>query len=84
MAATAARQLAPSVTSRSTGSACAPPFSISAAVALAPGSSMSAQVTWAPAAANARAVARPIPLAAPTTMAVFPSRVNAGSIIASS
>src|SRR5262249_15369919 len=81
VAATAARQLAPLVTSRWTGSAWAPVFSISAAVALAPGSSTSAQATRAPAAANASAVARPIPLAAPTTIAVFFSSANAESII---
>ena len=38
----------------------------------------------APAAANASAVARPMPFAAPTTMAIFFSSVNAASIIASS
>ena len=84
VAATAARQLPPSVTSRCTGSAWPPPASISPAVVLAPGSSMSAHATQAPAAANASAVARPIPFAAPTTMAVFFSSVNAGSIIVAS
>src|SRR5437667_3335746 len=84
VAATAPRQLAPSVTSRCTGSAWPPPASISAAVVFAPGSSMSAHATLAPAAAKASAVARPIPFAAPTTMAIFFSSVNAGSIIESS
>src|SRR5882724_5414908 len=57
---------------------------MSAAVVLAPGSSTSAHATRAPAAAKASAVARPMPFAAPTTMAIFFSSVNAGSIIASS
>src|SRR5262249_44683712 len=83
VAATAARQLAPSVTSRGTGSAGAPPRSISAAVVFAPVSSTSAQVTAAPAAANASAVARPIPFAAPTTIATFFSSVNVTSVIPS-
>ena len=41
----------------------------------------SAQATLAPAAAKASAVARPMPLAAPTTMAILWSRLNAGSIM---
>src|SRR6266850_2503530 len=61
-----------------------PPASIWAAVVLAPGSSMSAHATRAPAAAKARAVARPMPFAAPTTMAVFFSSVNAGSFMTAS
>jgi hypothetical protein len=51
VAATASRQLAPSVTSSRTGSAWPPPASISAAVVFAPGSSTSAHATLAPAAA---------------------------------
>src|SRR5581483_11808821 len=82
VSATAARQLAPSVTSRCTGMAWPPSRSMSAAVAFAPGSSTSAQATRAPAAANASAVARPIPFAAPTTMATFCSSENAASITA--
>src|SRR5438445_192313 len=84
VAATAPRQLAPSVTSRCTGSAWPPPASTSAAVVFAPGSSTSAHATLAPAAAKASAVARPIPFAAPTTMATFFSSVNPESIITSS
>src|SRR5207249_2825340 len=80
----APRQLAPSVTSRCTGSAWPPPASTSAAVVFAPGSSTSAHATLAPAAAKASAVARPIPFAAPTTMAIFFSSVNPESIITSS
>src|SRR5262245_22761694 len=81
VAATAARHEAVSVTSRFTATARPPPFSISAATAFAPGSSTSAQATLAPTAAKASAVARPMPFAAPTTIAVFLSRLNAGSII---
>src|SRR5256885_1179933 len=55
---------------------------MSVAVVLAPGSSTSAHATRAPAAAKASAVARPMPFAAPTTMAIFFSSVNVGSIIA--
>src|SRR5262245_29101627 len=83
-AATAFLQLAPSVTSRCTGRAWPPPVSISPAVALAPGSSTSAHATRAPAAAKARAVARPIPLAAATTVATFFSSLNVGSIMMAS
>src|SRR6266566_4191698 len=84
VSATAPRQLAPSVTSRCTGSAWPPPASTSAAVVFTPGSSTSAHATLAPAAAKASAVARPIPFAAPTTMATFFSSVNPESIITSS
>ena len=52
----------------------APPFlTISAATASAPPATKSVTATLAPSAANTRAVARPMPLAAPVTRTVNPA-----------
>jgi hypothetical protein len=48
----------------------------SAAVSATPFSLMSAQTTLAPSRAQISAVARPMPLAAPVTMMVFPAKVG--------
>src|SRR5665647_1135672 len=51
-----------------------PPLAvISAATACAPSAAKSVTATWAPSAANTRAVARPMPLAAPVTRTVSPA-----------
>src|SRR5262245_13172686 len=71
---TASAMLASLVTSQRYAMAAPLALAMRAAVALAAGSSISRQATLAPASAKAKAMARPMPSAAPTTMAGLPSR----------
>src|SRR5262245_41145967 len=71
---TAPAMLASLVTSQRCAMAAPPALAMRAAVALAACSSISRQATLAPASAKAKAMARPMPSAAPTTMAGLPSR----------
>ena len=74
---TIARTCAPSATSPSTASPRRPRSRTWAAAASAPAAFRSAAATSAPSAASCRAIACPIPLAAPVTIAVRPSRGSA-------
>ena len=71
---TASAMLASLVTSQRCAIAVPLVLLMRAAVSLAAASSMSRQATLAPASAKANAMARPMPSAAPTTMAGLPSR----------
>ncbi len=71
---TASDMLASLVTSQPCDIAVPLALLMRAAVSLAAASSMSRQATLAPASAKAKAMARPMPSAAPTTMAGLPSR----------
>ncbi len=69
-----------SVTSVRTNIAVPPASWIMPTVSLPPASSMSATTTDAPSAANASAVARPIPEPAPVTTATFPCTSTGGIV----
>src|SRR5262245_40774772 len=71
---TASAMLASLVTSQPCAIAAPPAVLMRPAVALVACSSISRQATLAPASAKAKAMARPMPSAAPTTMAGLPSR----------
>jgi hypothetical protein len=70
----AALMSSPRVTSHVTASDRPPACSITRAVSRVPWVAMSPTTTLAPSCANARAVARPMPLVAPVTNATLPSK----------
>src|SRR5262245_14643661 len=73
-----------SVTSMAIASARGPARPISSAVLSACALSTSAMTTWAPSAANLAAISLPMPLAAPVTMAVFPSSLIGALLVSRS
>ena len=76
--ATAASAAARSVTSASITDALAPPAPSSSASALSRSPRRATSVTAAPSAASRRAVASPMPLDAPVTIATVPSSMRSG------
>jgi hypothetical protein len=70
----AASTSSPRVTSHITANDRPPACSITRAVSTLPSMATSATTTLAPSRANARALARPMPLVAPVTNATFPSK----------